>query len=208
MMRDFSHWFVLHSSVLFRCIFAFALSLLATIVLVWPRTNFRPRGQYNFSTFKQRADSGPLIGSTVDFQGARDQAGRSLSQYLQSSPLSMIVVIDPHCGACNAAQDEMLAIEEGIQDINYYVLMLCESANAEQYFHYMNSLRLPSKSFVWRTDIIQPPETLRRMVVPSHLLVNRLSVVIDKWPGTDPDREVGQRMASQIILETFGHSTH
>ena len=117
----------------------------------------------------------------------------------------MIAVVDPHCPACKAAQSQMRGVSDQLASsgIPYFVVMLSGPNSAREYFAYADSLGLGSTAFIWRTDELQPPLSLVEMVIPSHLLLNRDGVIVDKWPGTHQDPLVRQRMTNQITADAL-----
>lgn len=49
------------------------------------------------------------------------------------------------------------------------------------------------------------PSSLSQMVVPSHLLLSKDGIVVNKWPGTHQDPVVRQQMVNQITTDVIEH---
>lgn len=207
MKKPVLDWLKTNRTIAIQCIAVFGVSIVITSLAVRLKGKVSlPTEGYDFSSRKSREFSGPTIGETIDVSAIHAEDGRSLPEVAADSSFYMIAVVDPHCGACKAAQSQMNGISEGLKKrgIPYFFVMLSNHDSKAQYFAYANSLGQGSRGFIWRTDGSQPPpSSLVEMVVPTHLLLNRDGMVLDKWPGTHQDPGIRQRMVNQILSDSL-----
>ncbi|MEK6282054.1 MAG: hypothetical protein AABN95_16995 [Acidobacteriota bacterium] len=85
--------------------------------------------------------------------------------------------------------------------INYYFVSFTFSKDRSKFFKYTDSLGINAPAFLAPTK--SQIESLSMMVVPSHILVDRNGIILQKWPGTDSNKEVRDRMADQVLIDTF-----
>ena len=134
--------------------------------------------------------TGPALGETIDLRSWRTRDGRTLAEVFKGHSLAMILLVNPSCGNCTSAKENFRTLREivGQPGIPYYVLMIPASGDTPQkYFSYVDSLKLDVESFVWANTETKPPASLVTMAVPSHLLVTKEGLVVNKWPGTTPN---------------------
>jgi len=177
MKKAISNWLKANRSIAIQCLVVFGLSVVVTSLAIRPKggVSLPPEG-YDFNSRKGDESSGPAIGETLDVSAMHTEDGRSLPEVAAESPVYMIAVVDPHCGACKAAQGQMNGVREGVKNrgIPYFFVMLSSDDTKAQYFAYVKSLGQESRGFIWRTNgIPPPPSSLVEMVVPTHLLLNR-----------------------------------
>lgn len=206
MNGSFLDWLKLNKTIAIQCIAVFGIGIIVTGLV--PRLKGKislPTEGFDFNARKHDASSGPTIGETIDLKVPKGRDGRSLAEVVGNSPFCMIAVVDPHCPACKAAESEMSGVNNRLTNagIPYFIMILGSTNSASEYFAYADSLNLSSKAFIWRTDESQPPPSLHEMVIPSHLLLSRDGVVVDKWPGTHQDPVVRQRMMNQITADAL-----
>ena len=200
-------WLNDNRSIAIQCLVVFGLSVIVTSFVLRPKGKVSLTGEgYDFNSRRVKEFSGPTIGETLNVEAMQTEDGRSLIDVAAESSFYMIAVVDPQCGACKAAQSQMSGIREGLKSsgIPYFFVMLTDENNKAQYFAYVKSLGQGAKGFVWRTDgIPSPPSSLVEMVVPTHLLLNRDGMVLDKWPGTHQDPVMRQRMVNQVLSDSI-----
>ena len=147
---------------------------------------------------------GPEIGAKVDLTRLRMKDGKTLSSMTGKRPI-MIVAVNPDCGMCTIASDEMSHLREKLStmDINYYIVSFAPQTPTVDFFKYSDSLNVGAPGFLWNADEGAPPESMFIMTTPTHLLLNDDGTVIHVWPGSYNEKPVRQRMARQIIADTF-----
>lgn len=147
---------------------------------------------------------GPNIGEKVDLTRLRAKDGKPLAAAVGKRPV-MIAAVNPECGMCRIAADEMIHLraKTAAMSIDYYMVSFSQINPQSNFFDYVNSLKVGAPSFLWDTEAGAPPEALIVMGTPSHLLLNPDGAVIRVWPGSYEDISVRQRMARQIIADTL-----
>lgn len=147
---------------------------------------------------------GPEIGDHVDLTRLRGKEGKSLKDIVDKRPI-MLVSTNPDCGMCRTASDEMnhLRVELLKKDIKYYVTFFPAQIPQVDFFKYSASLNLDAESFLWDAEAGPPPPAIVSMTNPSHLLLNSDGTIIRVWPGSYSDKRVRERMARQILADTF-----
>jgi hypothetical protein len=147
---------------------------------------------------------GPDIGEKIDLTRLRTKNGETLASVIGKRPI-VLVSVNPDCGMCKAAKDEMSYLREKLSsmDINYYIVFFASETPRLDFFRYGDSLKVGAPSFLWNADSGPPPESVFKIVNPSHLLLNVDGTVIRVWPGSNNDKGVRDRMAHQIMAETL-----
>jgi hypothetical protein len=206
MKKTVLDWVKANRSIAIQCLVVFGLSVIVTSLAVRPKSKVSfPNEGYDFNSRRAKEFSGPTIGETLNVSAMHTEDGRSLPEVAAESSFFMIAVVDPNCDACKAAQGQMNGVREGLKNrIPYFFVMLSDDDSKAKYFAYVKSLGQESRGFIWRTDgIPPPPSSLVEMVVPTHLLLNRDGMVLDKWPGTHQDPAIRQRMVNQILSDSL-----
>jgi hypothetical protein len=200
-------WLKANRSIAIQCLVVFGLSVFVTSLILRPKSKVSLSGEgYDFNSRRAKEFSGPTIGETLNVSAMQAEDGRSLPEVAAESPYYMIAVVDPNCGACKAAQSQMKGIREGLKNrgIPFFFVMLSDDDSKPKYFAYVKSLGQESRGFIWQTNgIPPPPSSLVEMVVPTHLLLNRDGMVLDKWPGTHQDPVMRQRMVNQVLSDSI-----
>src|SRR5215208_1642624 len=80
---------------------------------------------------------GPNIGEKIDLSGLRSQDGRPLAEAVGKRPL-MIVAVNPACGMCKIADDEMSHIRAKLatMGIDYYIVSFAPINPQSDFFAY------------------------------------------------------------------------
>lgn len=146
---------------------------------------------------------GPKVGERISLARLKTQDGDTLAS-MTGSNLVMVVMVDPDCGACRVAADEMRDVRNRIAraGINYYPASVTARQSPSQFVEYTKSLRIREPALLWQIQEEAPPESLFTMVLPSHLLLDSTGVIVRKWPGTDHSQAIRRRMANQIVADT------
>jgi hypothetical protein len=185
---------------------AFTLLVSATACLHYSSEPPRTSEGFDFSFSNDETDPavGPKIGERIDITSLKARDGKRLSS-VEDRRVMMLVTVDPMCGACKAAVDEIRDVQSRIADFDvaHYVVSFTSSKPRDFFFNYVDSLNLDLPTFLWDMSEKKPPEALYTMVMPSHILVDREGVVVRKWPGTDTRKLIRQRMANQIVADTI-----
>lgn len=148
---------------------------------------------------------GPDVGVKVDLTRLRMKDGKPLAGLIGKGPI-MIVAVNPECRMCSLASDQMNDIRQMLstRNINYYIVSFASQTLQQDFFKYSDSLNVGVPSFLWDAETGgPPPESVFIMTTPTHLLLNDDGTVIHVWPGSYQDKSVRQRMARQIIADTF-----
>jgi len=146
---------------------------------------------------------GPDAGVKIDLTRLRAKDGKALADVVKGRPL-MICAVNPDCGMCRAAVDEMIHLRAKMaaMGVDYYTVSFSQVNPPPSFFDYAASLRVGAPTFLWDGEAGAPPEALVVMGTPSHLLLNPDGTVIRVWPGSYGEISVRQRMARQIIADT------
>jgi hypothetical protein len=163
--------------------------------------------------FKSSSDAkspsrGPENGKRINLTRLRNRNGEALTN-LVNTRLIMLVTVDPECGACRVAADEMRDIQRRLKPlgIKYYAISvtapITSSRSPADFFSYTDSLGLNAPGFLWANNEEKPDEALFTMVLPSHLLLDSTGAILHKWPGTDQSPQVRRSMANQIVADTL-----
>lgn len=169
-----------------------------------PKSTQRNREGFDFSIIlKLKSGIGPEVGEKIDLTQLKGRDGVSLAKAIGESP-AIIVAVDDQCGMCQIAANEIRYIYDRLADsgIRYYIVSFT-SHEPSSFFGFIDSLGIDISAFMWAKEISPPPEPLFTMVVPSHLMIDRTGIVIRKWPGASEDKSIRERMANQIINDTF-----
>lgn len=163
------------------CGVAFCVGVLAASVLVKsgkPVPNDASQGfDFSSSTALSNPSAGPPNGTQLNLARLKTRDGEVLANVI-SKPLTMLVTVDPDCGACKVASDEMRDVQSRVEPLGMSVTATVTSPQASaDFFSYTDSFGFNSPGFLWAKDEEKPPEALFTMVVPSHILIDRNGVV-------------------------------
>ncbi|HEX8653156.1 MAG TPA: hypothetical protein VF708_20225 [Pyrinomonadaceae bacterium] len=200
-----------------QVVITLALALLATAYLKASnkKSALNPADGFDFtygSTEPQPSD-GPAVGERIDLARFKASDGATLASAV-GDQLSMLVIVDPACGACRGAADEMRDVSYRVapEGVRSYLVSATGSMTSissaiprspASFFQYAESLDTGAAGYLWDLNEGQPPEALAAMVLPSHILVDRNGVIVRKWPGTNRNQAVRKKMANQIVADTI-----
>lgn len=196
--------------VVIGSIIAFALTAMASKIFFVKKQSANPspfltRG-FDFNPLRSADNEwrGPDIGAEIDLTRLRMTDGKTLASAVGKRPI-VLVSVNPACAMCRAARDEMSFLREKFSsmDINYYLVFFASETPKSDFFNYGDSLKVGASSLLWNVEQGAPPESVVKMVNPSHLLLDVNGTVIRVWPGSHNDKEVRDRMAQQIIADTL-----
>jgi hypothetical protein len=193
--------------LLAACVAAFALALGATSYLTESFREIDAKTtegfDFSFASDEKLDWVGPKVGERISLARLKTQDGDTLASVARNN-LVMVVMVDPDCGACKAASDEMRDVRNRIAEagIKYYPASVTARQSPSQFLEYTMSLGIREPALLWQTQEEAPPISLFTMVLPSHLLLDSRGVIVRKWPGTDKSPSVRRRMANQIVADT------
>lgn len=192
---------------------ALAFIIVAAILLISPIACSHPSKKssdvnttegydFNSSLDESGPGAGPKLGEKIDVTGLKTSTGLRFSS-IANQQLMMLVTVDPNCGACKAASDEIHDVQRRIKQsgIPYYLVSFTSSNPPTEFFRYTDSFHIDALSFLWDMNEKKPPESLHTMVLPSHILIDSNGLVIRKWVGTDIHKPIRRRMANQIVAD-------
>ncbi|MCU1265235.1 MAG: hypothetical protein JWM21_1553 [Acidobacteria bacterium] len=160
---------------------------------------------YRFDYVQGEDDwAGPRLGEQIDLRPLKNKDGSPLAGRI-GSRLNMLVLIDPQCGACQAAADQLRSVREQItaRGVPYYMVSITSTVPRADYFSYASGLNLDAEAYLWTMNEAKPSAELYSMVLPSHILVDAQGRIVRKWPGTSPNDSIRRRMAHQIVADTL-----
>lgn len=133
----------------------------------------------------QALQDGPTAAETMDLLSWRDRNGRTLKDASNQYGLSLIMVVSTNCETCADAKDAVQALRERAvkAGMAYYVLMIPDGTDPQKSFSYAESLKIDAEAFVWSNAEAKPPALITSLAVPSHLLMTREGLVVNKWVG-------------------------
>ena len=142
---------------------------------------------------------GPALGEKIDLAKLKAADGSEITRLLDGQPI-MLASINPACGMCKVARDEMLFIRDHIVPLGVQYHPVCFSPvdSSINFYEYAKLLGLNDPAFEWQGKA-SPAQSILDMTVPSHLLVDQDGIVLQVWPGSSADNEVRQRMGAQIV---------
>ncbi|HEX6044106.1 MAG TPA: hypothetical protein VFZ22_06425 [Pyrinomonadaceae bacterium] len=215
-MRIIVAWLKDHRALVAQCLLVFALTAIATAFLV--RWKVKPSAAnivYDFNSSITAPGSGPVIGDRISTELLRSLTGKTLTDEIKAHPLTIAVLVDPNCGACAAASDQILLVRAAIEQsaISYCVIMLPNGVPTNEYLEFAASLGIKDHAF-FSSAKEKSNYALATMVVPSHLLIDASGTIVQKWEGTNRNRDIREGMAKQIVsdarkqlsaVESFGN---
>lgn len=147
--------------------------------------------------------TGPGVGETISLNFLKNKNEMPLSES-QNGKIIVLGVVDPDCGACKVAKDQISRVRDEIQSHDVqYIPVSFTSRDSEKFFKLADSFGLSTNAFLWSDFNDLASESLQVMVVPSHLLIDSNGRILKKFEGTNKDRIVRMRMANQIIKEVL-----
>ena len=73
----------------------------------------------------------------------------------------------------------------------------------EEFYSYADSLGIDAPRLLWSEQKVTAQGSLSTMAVPSHVLVDRNGIILRKWIGSNQDKSIRQRIATQVISDTW-----
>ena len=146
---------------------------------------------------------GPAVGERIDLSHFKDEQGARLSVAIGDG-LSMLVLVDPDCGATSAASDQLRMVRDSMRKVgvHYYLVSVTSAAPRVEFFKYTRSLASDATAYLWAQNEALPSEKLYSTVLPSHILIDQSGTIIRKWPGTSASEDIRWKMAGEIASDT------
>lgn len=146
---------------------------------------------------------GPALGEKIDLTRLKAADASELGQLLGKQPV-MLASINPTCAMCSVAKDEMQFVREHVvpAGVQYYAVCFRPVDSISNFYEYANSIGIAAPTFEWQGEVA-PPLSILDMTVPSHLLIAQDGTVLQVWPGSSNEKEVRDRMGSQIVEDTL-----
>jgi hypothetical protein len=191
------------------------IALLAYLVV----TGWRPRSNspqqldiaslvrddgFNFDLVLKSNDwNGPRVGDSIDTTKMVSRSGQSLYDALKKQELTMLIVVDPTCGTCTKSTSYMKQVRDQMAQLRipYNVTGFVPSQQPSAFYDYADLLKLDSPSYRWDYQATQLPISLEKMIVPTHLLIDRRQVIRGLWPGGGNNTLVTGKMLQQITAD-------
>lgn len=146
--------------------------------------------------------AGPKSGEVINLDYLTDENNRILSE-VSNQRLILLSAVDPECGACITAKDQMRFLQENLEGIgvDYFIISFSQKLSPIELSRYAKSMGLTVNTYSWAENHKNIIPTINKMVLPSHILIDMKGKVIKTFPGTDKEKSVRNRMVYQIIKE-------
>jgi hypothetical protein len=159
---------------------------------------------YNYDSFigKEYDWTGPKTGDVINLEYLTDENNKPLSE-VSNQRLILLSVLDPECGACGMARDQMKFLQENLanKDVDYFIISFSQKLSPIELSRYTKSMNLAVSTYSWAGNYKDIIPSINKMVLPSHILVDAKGNVIKTFPGTDNQKSVRDKMVYQIIKE-------
>lgn len=151
---------------------------------------------------EERNSSGPRIGNTIDLANLKTENGTALSTVIEKEKV-ILAVVDNECGMCKIAADAMRYVRNQVenQGIKYYIISFTASPSILSKF--VEATHVDAPFFAWSKSKEHLPEYINSMIVPYHLLIDKTGKIIRRWPGSNKDKYIRDRMANQIVFDVI-----
>ena len=99
--------------------------------------------------------------------------------------------------------DQMEYLQQSIQskDCYYAVVSFSQKLSNHDLTEYLEKRNIFADSFIWTDGADQILPSINKMVLPTHILVDRSGNVLKTFPGTDKEKSGRERMVNQILKE-------
>jgi hypothetical protein len=196
------------SGLILGCGITLCLTLLVrkTPADATPKSALFAKEGFDFSAILHKDNEwrGPDIGEKLDLTQLKEKDGSTLANVIGKRP-AMLVAVNPDCGMCTLAADEMRYIRDQLSStgIGYYPVSFQPTDEGFDPNAYIGSLDLGKVAFQWAAGTPIPQESILNMTSPSHILVGLDGTVIKVWPGSYGEKSVRDRMGKQIVADTL-----
>jgi hypothetical protein len=171
-----------------------------------PKSALFAKEGFDFSGISSKDNKwrGPDIGEQINLTQLKGQDGSTLAEVIGKRP-AMLVAVNPECGMCTVAADEMRYVRDQISNtgIGYYPVSFIPDDGNFDLSAYTNSLGLGKVSFQWSASAPSPQDSILNMTSPAHILIGLDGTVIKVWPGSYAVQSVRDRMGKQIVADTL-----
>ncbi len=144
----------------------------------------------------------PKIGENLDISKFKDQTGKAFYD-VTNEQLILLAVVDEYCQACDVSKDTISEIRKTTKQLGfgYYPIFFIPAKQENNYPKF--SAKLGFENYFGRDSDVAIPQSLKSMVTPTHILVNKNGIILQIWFGTNKDKEVRKVMATQISSDLF-----
>ncbi len=99
-----------------------------------------------------------------------DENNKSLSE-VSNRQLILLSVVDPECGACRTAKDQMKFLQESlkIKDVDYFIISFSQKLSPVELAQYVKSMNLTANTYSWTGNYEDIIPSIDKMVLPSHI---------------------------------------
>jgi hypothetical protein len=168
--------------------------------------------RFDFDSFRKNEQlewNGPKEGERIDLTQFRTEQAESFPQFPANS-LILLAVIDPRCKMCRRSADLMEQVQAEVRShgVNFLIVSFVSDVQKEEFFAYAKTLCKADEIFLWEGEKELVLPALRKMVLPSHILINEEGIVLRRFPGSSNDKAIRDQMAKQIIAETLAEKAN
>lgn len=140
---------------------------------------------------------GPNVGERVDLRGLKAINGDPFPE-LQPNGIILLTVVNPRCEMAEISRDLIEKVRLAAKARNVYVAMVSFSPDNEDFYAYATSKFDYTTIFSWQGEEVLASESLRNLVVPSHLILNDQNIVLNKFLGSSKDVEKRNEISNAI----------
>jgi hypothetical protein len=146
--------------------------------------------------------SEPKFGSRISLVDLCTSKRQKVSNFLDGEMI-LLAVVDPDCAACGSSKDMVQNVRKNANEIGIKYLpivfrKLPPDVDIQQYAE-----TLGFETYIQWNSEFPAPESLRTMVTPSHILMNKDGVILQIWHGTNKDAATRIRMSAQISSDLY-----
>jgi peroxiredoxin len=164
---------------------------------LYSEIQFRYFDTYDFSLDQK----GLNVGEIIPINSLIDETGKPLSEK-NNKDFILLVIIDPECGACKIAKDQIDIVFSQIENDKVAVAFVSFTTKQnEKFFRYVNQSYPNKMTFVPNDFQSEYAKNLATMVVPSQILIDSSGKILAKFPGTNQETIMRRKMAHQIIKD-------
>lgn len=166
---------------------------------------FHASGGFDYASrlINKEADwKGPEVGEKIAVQFYKDKDGKSLLESINSD-IVVLATVDENCRFSKMSVDQIDYIQTMAKSngIDYLLVSFNLKNSPREFFDFAQSINFSAKSFAWFGNEDEMLASLPKMIVPSHLIINKNGEILRVFPGTDVEKQIRDQMANQIVAE-------
>ena len=166
---------------------------------------FRDTGLFDYNDAIERGYdwTGPKSEENINLDYFENAEAVTIPKKITTHQLTLITIVDPECGVCELAKDQINYLEEETEsyDCNYAIASFSQKLSYNEFSKYLEARNISANSFLWVGGVENILPSINKMVLPSHILVDRRGTVIESFAGTDKEKSVRERMTNRIVKE-------